>query len=322
MQSLLENFKDYLIVDKGFSKNTAKSYSNALKQFINYLKTEKHITKIEKITENSVRHYLRFLHQNRKNKDSTRSHRLSAIKTFFNFLKTEQIIKNDYDILKNVNNPKIAHRLPEFIQKHDTKKILEKITRSLEKALIETLYSTMCRAEELCSMNLKDITFEYDEGVPIEGTIIVREGKGKKDRAVFISKRCAPWLYNYVYAKRGSVDDLIKVKKIELTRAELIDRLNSEKQFISNDSLSALFISSRGKRIAYRTVYGICKRNGFNPHKMRHTGATHLSMNGINIVDLQHLLGHQKASTTSIYQHTTLEHMKEQFKKTSDSLTN
>lgn len=258
-----------------------------------------------------MRGFLAFLHNNRENKPSSIHRRVCTLKGFFKFLKSNKIINEDP--AEDLSYPKRAKSLPKFLPKDDMAKLLNSQKKSqMHQTVLEVLYSTGARCNEVRNINLEDIEFNYKEVVTetgevekqTTGQIIIRGGKGSKDRLVLLTPRAAAAIKAYIDGERKRV--------IEKT----IKRHGS----ISEDAKRALFLSNRGKRVANRTIQHfisqISEKTGVRhttPHMIRHSFASHLVMNKTNIRAIQQLLGHSSLDTTQIYANITPDYLRSEF---------
>ena len=154
------------------------------------------------------------------------------------------------------------------------------------RALFELLYSTGCRAGEICSLNVSDVTDRQ----------IIVPGKGGRERMVFIGAKAAAALEEYLPLRLAHVAD-------------------------DPDSQRALLLNQRGKRITSRGVYYLTRRcsghmaKKVTPHTFRHSFATHIVDEGADVRTAQELLGHASLSTTQIYTHTGIERIKQAYRQ-------
>jgi site-specific recombinase XerD len=166
----------------------------------------------------------------------------------------------------------------------------------LHTAIIEVLYSTGARCNEIRNMNIEDVNFE-------DRSITIRGGKGGKDRLVLLSQRAAKILQQY----------------LNEMRPKLLKKASTKKQ-LTEDSYKAIFVSNRGTRIANRTIQHFISKlsekagvKHTTPHVLRHSFASHLVMSKTNIRVVQQLLGHSSLDTTQIYANITPEYLKSEF---------
>ena len=160
-------------------------------------------------------------------------------------------------------------------------------------SILEFLYATGLRASEACGLNLDDIKSKPPH-------LLVKHGKGDKERIVPIGKQAMEMLDIYAPVRR-----------------EIRER------FAVRDDLEPLIINHRGKRLTRRGLQIIVKRHiidaglspHLSPHSIRHSFATHLLERGANLKVIQELLGHKSISTTQHYTHLSASHLKDAYNK-------
>lgn len=288
MQKDCKNFLDYLRVELNYSPNTIKSYENELLKFKEYLEMEK--LDYLKINKDNVRSYLKYL-DNLKYKNSSIGRNISALRSFYRFLVIkERIGKN---IFASIRNPKIERKLPNFLSELDMERILEfstnenykpNIYTSRDLLIIELLYDTGCRVDELVNIKLKDVN-QTEKSIKVLG-------KGAKERIVFYGEYGREYLENYL-----------------IDREVLLNGRKSEYLFVSleSDQLTTRRIAQIIEDIL--KIVGI--KNKVTPHTLRHTFATHLLNNNADLRSVQELLGHSSLSTTQIYTHVSNERLRQ-----------
>lgn len=260
---------------EGLSETTLKDYRIELRIFEKYFQKA-----IVQITTSDIR---QFLAQNTQLKMSTLDKKLSVLKTFFGWLVKEEILLRDPSA--KINPPKKEKRLPKGLSIKELETIREACETRRERALIEVFYSTGCRLSELANMKKKDINYQS-----MSMRVI---GKGNKERIVYLSDKGIYHLQKYLDTR--------------------------------TDDCEFLFITLRkpyrgvGNRAIQREIDKIESRvslsKKLHPHVMRHTFAT-LSMEaGIELADLQHLMGHSNPGTTLIYSNVSEERKHQAFKK-------
>lgn len=288
MQKDCKNFLDYLSVELNYSPNTIKSYENELLKFKEYLEMEE--LDYLKINKDNVRSYLKYL-DNLKYKNSSIGRNISALRSFYRFLVIkERIGKN---IFASIRNPKIERKLPNFLSELDMERILEFSTNENYKPniytgrdllIIELLYDTGCRVDELVNIKLKDVN-QTEKSIKVLG-------KGAKERIVFYGEYGREYLENYL-----------------IDREVLLNGRKSEYLFVSleSDQLTTRRIAQIIEDIL--KIVGI--KNKVTPHTLRHTFATHLLNNNADLRSVQELLGHSSLSTTQIYTHVSNERLRQ-----------
>ena len=287
MQKDCKNFLDYLSIELNYSPNTIKSYESELLKFNEYLEMEE--LDYLKINKDNVRSYLKYL-DNLKYKNSSIGRNISALRSFYRFLVIkERIGKN---IFASIRNPKIERKLPNFLSELDMERILEfstnenykpNIYTSRDLLIIELLYDTGCRVDELVNIKLKDIN-QGEKNIKVLG-------KGAQERVVFYGEYAKEYLENYLIDR----EVLLKGRKSEY-----------------------LFVSLESNRLTTRRIAQIIEdilkivgiKNKVSPHTLRHTFATHLLNNNADLRSVQELLGHSSLSTTQVYTHVSNERLR------------
>ena len=276
----LNEYKQYLIVERGYSKETINSYIRDLSQFIDYIETEFQIMNIEVINKDHVYQYLKFLHVRLK-ENSIRRHMVS-LRQFYLFLLRENIV--DTNVMSSFELGKKSAHLPEVLSLDEIQELLESVEvvdpiSSRNRCMLELLYSSGLRVSELCHLTLSNIN--------IQKRFVKCIGKGNKERTVPINTVAAAYLKEY----------------IEKYRNDICEGIHS----------SYLFINKNGNPISRDNFYHILEklvkktsiRKKISPHTLRHTFATHLLENDADIRSIQEMLGHSSISTTTIYTHVS-----------------
>lgn len=277
-EAKLEDFFSYLEVEKNVSHHTLRAYRTDLSQFLKFWKKikkeeAKKAPKINRVLER----FIRSLYFKKISKSSL-ARKLSCLRSLFSFLKGEGI-----DIKVTVKTPRINRKIPSILTVDEVFYLLDKIkdgdlpTRFpyRDKAIFELLYATGVRCSELVNIKMTDIDFKSKS--------IIVFGKGKKSRLVLFGKKAKDGLKKYV---------------------------EKERPFLISDKDSPfLFLNYAGNKITTRSVQRICEMfreflkigRKLTPHKIRHSFATHLINQGVDLRVVQELLGHKTLSTTQIY---------------------
>ncbi len=287
MEQFVKEFVTIIRYEKNLSDNTANSYQNDLKKFIEYL-DKMNVSDFNNVSPELITKY--FEHQRRIGmKSSSTARYMSTIKNFFCFLDEHHYIeKNPTATLTKV---KITRKLPEVLSFNEIEKILEapnmKDTLGLrDKAILEILYSSGLRVSELIGLKINDLYFD-DEVVRVLG-------KGSKERIVPMGSSAIHWLHEY----------LIK------SRPHLADK---------NKSQNYVFLNKRKTKLSRMTIWKIVARYSkeagiqkeIHPHIFRHSFATHLLEGGADLRAVQEMLGHSDISTTQIYTHIDRQYIKQ-----------
>lgn len=297
----VEDYLEYLEVEKGSSPLTIRDYKHYLTRFILWLKKEGIRLELQDINPEIVRQYRVYLsrlpgvHVQGRTSDimarKTQGFHVIALRSFLRWL-----IKNDYSVMSpdKIDLPKIEERQVKFLAGDQVDRILNAPSLSTiqgkrDKAILEVLFSTGLRVSELTKLDRDKVNLDTREF----GVV----GKGGKARVVFLSTRSAKYLNDYIKAR--------------------------------DDHFKPLFIHHKGKtdpstpdekmRLTARSVQRLIKKYGekmklpvaVTPHVMRHSFATDLLMAGADLRSVQEMLGHKNVSTTQIYTHVTNKQLKD-----------
>ncbi len=291
MQKQLNEYTNYLAVEKGLSKNTLESYRRDLNKFSSFL-NEKEIASPEAVDSEVINLFLAELKYNNC-AASTISRTIASIRSFFNFLMAEGFLDNNPAL--ELESPKIEKKLPRVLTTDEIDCLLgqprpgdQKGLR--DKAMLELLYASGIRVSELIDLNLGD----FD---PRVGYLRCK-GKGQKERIVPIGSVAINYVNEYM----------------NNTRAKLC----------KNNGETALFVNQHGNRMTRQGFWKILKKyalkskiNGeITPHTIRHSFATHLLENGADLRSVQEMLGHSDIATTQVYTQITRKKIREVYDKT------
>lgn len=287
---LVDRFINYILTERGLSRNTAESYNRDLIKFLNFV--ERHGNKkISEITRDDILIFLGEMLKEGKNPRSV-SRALVSIRVFFKYLVSVEIIKKNP--AEYIESMKVEKGLPRVMTYSDILKIIKVINPSepsglRDLAMIELLYATGIRVSELVNLKLGDVDLDL-------GYIRVT-GKGSKERIVPVGE----------YARK-------RVKEyLDIARPELSGKKLSEH----------LFITRLGKKFTRQGFWLMIKKYAHSagvkvnvtPHVFRHSFATHLLESGADLRTLQTMLGHSDISTTQIYTHVSSEQLKKVYKR-------
>lgn len=286
MDEHLDLYWNYLSVEKGLSSNTLQAYGRDLQEMNRYLKG----LGLEAWGEVSREHILGYLEKLSPHlSPRSKARRLAAARSFFAYLEKEAIIRQNPAL--RVRFPKFRPRLPKVLSASEVDILLERPDTEQplglrDKAMLELLYATGLRVSELTDLQLHQV--EADAGYL---TIL---GKGDKERLVPMGEPAAEALRSY----------------LEDGRSRLLK---------GDRHIQELFLNHRGQRLSRQGVWKIIKghalaagiRQNITPHMLRHSFATHLLENGVDLRSLQAMLGHSDISTTQIYTHVAQLRLKE-----------
>ncbi|AFI47139.1 tyrosine recombinase XerC [Pasteurella multocida subsp. multocida] len=282
MQEQLDKYWNYLRIERQVSPHTLTNYQRQLYRIVDIL-TENGITSWQAVTPSVVRFILA-----QSNKDGLKERslalRLSVLRRFFTYLVQQQDI--NVNPATGVSAPKQNRHLPKNIDAEQVQQLLNNDSKEpidiRDRAILELLYSSGLRLSELQSLNLNSINTRVRE--------VRVMGKGNKERIVPFGR----------YASHA-IQQWLKVR------------------ILFNPKDEALFVSQLGNRLTHRAiqqrleVWGIKQglSSHLNPHKLRHSFATHMLEASSDLRAVQELLGHSNLSTTQIYTHLNFQHLAE-----------
>ena len=292
-------FLTHLAKERDVSPNTLRAYRKDLLNLETFLSTQLgpdfSWANVDRLV---LRGFLGYLTRAGLSKRST-ARSLSAVRTLFKFLHREELVENN--VARAVSSPKLEKYLPVWLDRKQVDVLFDMAelrareggfadVRNL--AIIELFYSTGMRLSELRGVNRGDLDLVAQQ-------VKVR-GKGRKERIIPIGNKAALALRNY-----------------ESKRDELVRSIGPRAEKV------AWFLGPAGKRLSVRGIQEIVTRflekldenSGLSTHSLRHSFATHLLDAGADLRAVQELLGHASISTTQIYTHTSVERLREVYKK-------
>jgi integrase/recombinase XerD len=291
----LTDYKLYLQIERGLSKNSIENYSYDIKKLINYLENNTIAATPIAIDNGLIKQFIYSIAKSINPRSQARL--ISGLRNFFDYLIFENYrADNPLDLIES---PRIGRKLPDTLSVSDIDRLIENIDLSYQynginlgernRAMIESLYSCGLRVSELIELKISDLFFE-------EGFIRVT-GKGNKQRFVPIGATTQ----NYI----GIWMDI---------RNHLTVHPNSK---------DILFLNFKGKTLTRAMIFTIIKKlveksglkKNVSPHTFRHSFATHLLENGADLRAIQMMLGHESITTTEIYMHVDRSHLSEVLNK-------
>ena len=285
----LEDFRSYIIVEKNFSKHTAKAYCTDILDFLLWMGEES----CEDVNFSKVREYLHFI-QKFNYKKNTIARKIASIRTFYKYLYRER--KVDSNPAMNLTSPKRPKSLPKFLTPDEVEEILNNVKMDTpsgfrNRAILELLWATGMRVSELSGLNFGDLNLEHNE--------IRVFGKGAKERIILVTDRAKSYLQRYIESARALIPKGFPLE----------EPAESSPVFINNTGYRLQTKTIRN--VINDTVEKIALPKKVTPHVFRHSFATHLIENGADLRVVQELLGHASISNTQIYTHVSTQHLKE-----------
>ena len=294
MDEAIAAFQQFLTAEKRASEHTVRAYLHDVGELRAHgVRILGRTPRLDELDVIMCRSYLASLHE--KNDAVTIGRKLSSLRAFFRLAVRRRLCKSSP--VAALRAPKRAKRLPRFLGKEDTTRLLDGGRRgeagadecavALENALFEIIYGAGLRVSEACRLDVGDV--ELDGG----GAMIhVRQGKGRKDRIVPVGTKA-----------RAAYDAYLAVRHQRVAAGAGTDS-------------HALFVTARGRRLGTRAVRRLLAgrelRTGapqVSPHALRHSFATHLLGEGADLRAIQEMLGHASLRTTQRYAHVDVDHL-------------
>jgi len=287
---LILDTMSYLLLERNRSLLTVEAYARDLQEFGGYLAglapSQSPIGRLYpqllKATTADIRRYIMHLASGRNYSAVSIRRKLSSVKALYKYL-VYSGVRSDNPATA-VPGPSIESKLPHHLNIPEVEKLLRtsiagrtEPQRLRDLAIMELLYATGIRRAEVASISLND--------VDIRSRVILIHGKGKKQRKVVFNESAQAAIESYLRVRQRSADD-------------------------------ALFLGRGGKRLTpkhiwkiFRDLYKISNiKNLASPHTLRHSFATHLAENGMDLEAIRELLGHASLATTGVYLKMSMAH--------------
>ena len=301
---ILRDFLSYHETIKAHSQRTVDEYFLDMRNFFRYLKQVRDpslkgrelseidimdvdLDFVKNVTLSDIYNYMSYLsrdravHQNSRHSDyglnaSSRARKIATLRSFYNYL-TNKAHLIESNPIKDIDTPKLMKTLPKYLTLDESLQLLESVdgkNRERDYAILTLFLNCGLRISELCGLNINDI---QDEALRVLG-------KGSKVRIVYLNDACLSALNDYLAVRHP----------------------------ITGRDQNALFLSSRDERISKSTVHALVKKHisaagldatQYSSHKLRHTAATLMLQNGVDVRAVQEVLGHEHLNTTEIYTH-------------------
>jgi integrase/recombinase XerD len=294
-QNAISDYRHYLQIERGLSKNSIDNYCYDIKKLLNHLENKKLNYSPITIESDSVKEFIYTVSKSINPRSQARL--ISGLRNFFDYLIFENY--RETNPLDLIESPRIGRKLPDTLSVNDIDKLINAIDLSYQfngvnlgernRTILETLYSCGLRVSELTELKISDLFFD-------EGFIKVT-GKGNKQRFVPIGETTQKYILIWI-AIRNHISVEPKSKDI-------------------------LFLNYKGKKLTRAMIFTIIKKlakkagieKNISPHTFRHSFATHLLENGADLRAIQMMLGHESITTTEIYMHLDRSHLSEVLNK-------
>ncbi len=295
---LLYEFISYLQWERGYSSRTVYNYFIEMRMFCRFLLCRQEGISLDllqsvdtrkiasdyilQINRGDIQSYLTWASVEKQISPSGRNRKVAVLKSFFKFLVVMEYCNSN--VMSSISSTKTSKTLPKYLTQNQMYQLLEVIKGEFflrDKAIILLMMSGGLRVSEVSALNL--------ESVGIDSVKVL--GKGEKERQVFLSQLTLDCVYQYLESRPEVAEE-------------------------------ALFLSRGKKRISVRGIQKMVSKyldkigkSDFSCHKLRHTAATQLLDHGVNIREIQEILGHESIETTAIYTHISSDSLRQAVKK-------
>ncbi|MBC7363385.1 MAG: tyrosine recombinase XerC [Candidatus Aminicenantes bacterium] len=290
MKKEIEEFLNYLRLERNASPHTVSNYYRDLTQLSDYLKEKCYTWRT--VDTIGLRGFLAELHERQLRKSSI-IRKLACFRSFFEFCLRKRW--RDDNPASALATPRKEQQIPAFLTEQETTKLLEwpvELNDPLEvrdRAILELLYASGLRVSELIGLDLEDLH--------LKERLIRVKGKGKKERIVPFGRVAEKWLREYLRAR--------------------------QKLASGRPVTPAVFLNYRGERLTVRSVQRLIQQRikkialnrHISPHSLRHSFASHLLSRGADLRAIQELLGHKSLATTQKYTHLDLSRLLEIYRR-------
>jgi len=297
---LLRDFLTYHETIQGHSKATADEYFLDLRTFLRFIKSEKGFVPrstpldeisildvgpdlVRSVTVTDVYAFMNYLSRERDLGPASRARKIAAIRSFYKYLTNKARILAE-NPMQDLDSPRSRKTLPRYLSLEQSIQLLESIdgdNQARDYCILTLFLNCGLRISELAGLNLNDI----------HGEQLRVLGKGNKERVVFLNDACRAALQDWLEERRGAA--------------------------ISHEN--ALFLSRKHTRLTTDGIHYMVKQrlkkagldsSLYSSHKLRHTAATLMLQNGVDVRTLQEVLGHEHLNTTQIYTHVDNENLR------------
>lgn len=278
LMNTVEIFLEYMS-SIGRSEETISGYGKDLVYFTRFLENKYNCESyIDEVTVSDIEEYLHYLKEERGYAPASRLRNLHTLRSFFAYAyKKELVVRN---IALSVEKIKVQQKERTYLTDGEVERLVHAIDHALIRLVVIVLYMTGLRISECLNLTVDDVNLE-------EKVIHVVAGKGNKDRLIPISLRLLPLLLEYLQEKRPVTGSplFFCTKKTGM--------------------LSPVYVN----KVITEAVRKLGWKKKVTAHILRHSFASQLVKNDVNLVQIQKLLGHSSLNVTSIYTHTNLDQL-------------
>lgn len=308
---ILRDFLTYHEAIQGHSRKTVDEYYLDLRNFFRYIKIEKNkvprntefdaidisdvdLDLVRSVNLSDVYSYMNYLSRDRAQhpnspetdyglKATSRARKVAAIRSFYKYLTNKAKLLSE-NPMQDLDAPKMKKALPRYLDLDGSIQLLESVDgdfQERDRCILTLFLNCGLRISELIGLNLTDVRGEQLRVL----------GKGNKERMLYLNEACIQAIQDYLAVRDNQ---------------RAIDK-------------NALFLSRRRTRISKAAVEKLVKKyllkagldsTQYSPHKLRHTAATLMLQNGVDVRTLQEVLGHENLNTTQIYTHVDNENLR------------
>ncbi len=297
LDQYVENFINYILIERGYSRHTASAYRTDLEQFLVFVEAADNQppgrVNADPLSRQSLLAYVRSLPD--RYAPATVHRKLATVKSFGRFLYQRGIL--DRNVAAEIAMPSGKRILPKAISTEDMTRLLHQPLQQKDtflalrdQAILEMLYATGMRVSELTALQVGDLSLPEKR--------LRCLGKGGRERVLFLHNVAVRSVQAYLETSRP--------------------------HFLKAGNTSALFLNQRGKRLSRQGIWGLVKRYAkeagitatVTPHTFRHSMATHMLNAGAGLREIQEILGHASLTTTQIYTHVDSQRLRSIYDKT------
>lgn len=291
----VDQFLEYLEVEKRYSPATLRAYRIDLDQFLAFVEERdaECMDDPRQINRTLIRRFLGHLSGSKSSEARTVARKLAALKSFFKYMHRNGIV--ELNVASYVQTPKLPSVIPTYLSEDQVKEVLQVLSKQddwlgrRDLAMVELFYATGMRVSELAGLSVRDLNQK-------RGLVKVF-GKGSKERLIPVGQYALEAVGDYLYW--------------------------TEKKFGKRSADMNLFVNQRGEPFSAngirlrikKAIQAIADLKKMSPHVLRHSFATHLLNAGADLMALKDLLGHENLSTTQVYTHVQVDKMKKAYRQ-------